>query len=147
MDKLKRIIFSIYTGFLLLPLSVFAQSGSGSTPGCPPGKLCNPIAYDNMGDFLTALLDVMVQIAFPIIVLAIIYTGFLFVVAQGNKDKLEDAKKAFLWTIIGALIVLGAAVLSKAIQGTINQIRGSTEAPYVKLVELSEYHNGYIETL
>ena len=143
MERLKKIIFAIYVSFLLIPVSALAQFTSPG-PSCPPGKLCNPIRYGNMGDFLTALLDVMVQIAFPIIVLAIIYTGFLFVAARGNKDKLEDAKKAFLWTVIGALIVLGAAVLSKAIQGTVNQIRGSADIPIENIVVLDENYNGHI---
>lgn len=114
-----------------MPTVVYA-AGSGSGPG----RLENPLGNTDLNLFLTKLLDVVVQIAFPIIVLAIIYTGFLFVASRGNKDKLEEAKKAFLWTVIGSLVVLGAAVLSKAIQGTVQQLK--TSAPIENIVVLND---------
>ena len=125
MNKLNKIILAFYTMFLFMPIVAYGQ-----------GSLENPIKYGSMGEFLVALLDVVVQIAFPIIVLAIIYTGFLFVSARGNEAKLEEAKRTFMWTVVGSLVVLGAAVLSNAIQGTVNQLRGS--APIENTVVLNE---------
>jgi hypothetical protein len=58
----------------------------------------------------------------PIIVLMIIYAGFLFVTAQGDPQKLSKAKKAFLWAIIGAVIILGARLLAAAIAQTISSL-------------------------
>lgn len=120
----KKILYIANIAILLfVPVAhVYAQGG-----------LQNPLRFGSLDQFLTALLDVMVQIAFPIIVLAVIYTGFLFVSARGNKDKLEEAKRAFLWTVIGGLIVLGAAALSKAIEGTVNQLRADNPAIHLVL--------------
>lgn len=85
--------------------------------------LQNPISSKNLQDFLKDFLDILIQIAFPFIVLAVIYTGFLFVKAQGNPEELQTAKRAFMWTVIGALLLLGAVAISELILGTINEIR------------------------
>jgi hypothetical protein len=52
----------------------------------------------------------------------VIYTGFLFVSAQGNTEKLQKARTAFFYTVIGALIILAAAAIAELIQGTVDQI-------------------------
>jgi hypothetical protein len=44
------------------------------------------------------------------------------VTAGGNEEKLSKARQAFLWTVIGIAILLGAKVLSVVICGTINQL-------------------------
>ena len=136
MKRARKIVFTLYAGLLLLPSSILLASDvSGHTPSVDGDGLKNPLRFSSLDQFLTALLDVLVQIAFPIIVLAVIYTGFLFVAARGNKDKLEEAKRAFLWTVIGGLVVLGAATLSKAIEGTVDQLRAvRADSPAIHLV-------------
>jgi hypothetical protein len=44
----------------------------------------NPLAFPDITAFMQALLNVVIVIATPIMVLCIIYAGFLFVTAQGN---------------------------------------------------------------
>lgn len=91
--------------------------------GCnSAGGFTNPLQFCSLQEFLTAVLGVVVDIGFPIVVVAIIWTGFLFVKAQGNPDALTIAKKAFFWTLVGALLVLGAFALSTLVQGTVDQI-------------------------
>ena len=114
---------------LVAPLLVQATGHDvGSTPGSDtgstPGGLNNPLEFGSINEFFVAFLDVIVQVAFPLVVIAVVYTGFLFVTAQGDVTKLETAKKAFLWTVVGALIVLGAAAISELVCGTVEEIRG-----------------------
>jgi len=97
---------------ILFPVTVNAQ-------------LTNPLQFDSLSDFLEAILDVVIAISFPIIVLMFVYSGFLFITAQGNVEKLKQFRTILLWTIVGALIILGASVLSSAIQGTIDEIQGA----------------------
>lgn len=143
MVRIRKIVVALYAGFLLLPFVIVHAAGSGLGPD---GELLNPLRseFNTLDKFLTGLLDVLVQIAFPIIVLAVIYTGFLFVVARGNKDKLEEAKRAFLWTVIGGLVVLGAAALSKAIEGTVNQLRADSPAIHLVLNDKQAANNRMI---
>lgn len=95
----------------------FAMAAAGGS------KLDNPISVGSFPDFIALLLKIAVQIGFPVAVLFIIYSGFLFVKAQGNETELTKAKKALTWTIIGTAVLLGASVLSYAIQNTINQLK------------------------
>ncbi|MEK7063511.1 MAG: hypothetical protein AAB955_02350 [Patescibacteria group bacterium] len=84
--------------------------------------LTNPLQTASLSQFLTMLLRLVAEIASPIIVLMIVYIGFLFITAQGNPDKLKKAREYFLWAMIGALLVLGAYALSLAIEGTVSQL-------------------------
>jgi hypothetical protein len=73
--------------------------------------------------FLESVLNFFLLIGIPIITLAIIYCGFLFVTAQGNSEKLKKAKQALLYTIVGAALLLGSLVITRAIQGTVDEIK------------------------
>jgi hypothetical protein len=97
---------------------VFATGEGGETP---PIKLENPLGdgTSSILILLTKLLDVVVQVGIPVIAIFIVYSGFLFVKAQGNESKLSEAKQVLLYTVIGAAIVLGATVISGVINATI----------------------------
>lgn len=112
-----RILRLVFFNFVLLlfPLFLFAQGN---------GVFENPIGYDSLDEFLVRVLDAVVIIMFPIVALFVVYTGFLFVTAQGNEEKINTAKKTALWTIVGAILVLGARALAEAIRGTVDQIQG-----------------------
>ena len=99
------------------------DDGSTITPA-GNGKLINPISANTVNDFLKAILKGIIKISIPVIALAIIYSGFLFVFAQGNSEKLETAKRAFTFAIIGAAILLGAWALSILISETVLSIGG-----------------------
>ena len=83
----------------------------------------NPIQPDTIQEFIKYVLNIVLTIGVPVIALFIIYSGFLFVKAQGDPGKLKTAKATFLYTVIGAAILLGAWVLAQAIGGTIEQIK------------------------
>ena len=57
-------------------------------------KLQNPIQYKNIPELIKAILDVIVQISVPVVALLIIYSGFLYVKAQGNEEELKTAHRA-----------------------------------------------------
>lgn len=83
----------------------------------------NPLAFGTLEEFLYALLKIVIQIGFPILVLFIVYIGFLFVQhsAEGS-DKLKDDKKYLFWAIVGGLILLGAQALALAIEATVSDL-------------------------
>lgn len=112
---------------LLAPALTLAQQGSFSGNGVQ-FSFRNPLGpnVNDLGTFLKLLLNFVTELAIPIIVLMLIYTGFKFVAAQGNSDKLAEARRILLWTLIGAGIILGANAILLAIQGTVTQIRGAT---------------------
>ena len=85
-------------------------------------KLVNPITYDSINDFLLAILQVVIQYGAVLIVFLIVFAGFKFVTAQGNTEKIADARKMLLWIIVGAFVLLGAYVIQAAICGTLENL-------------------------
>lgn len=96
---------------LFAPVLSFAQ-----------GNYVNPILYGGITtipQLLLALVDLVFLIGVPIIVIFIIYSGFLFVTAGDNESQIKKAKFVFMWTMVGALILLGAKAIAAAIGSTV----------------------------
>ena len=87
-------------------------------------KLIAPTKFQNIPDFLQAALVAGVQIGVPIVTLFYVYAGFLFVAARGNPSKLERAKMNLLYTTIGAIFILGMAVIASLLGATVKQLMG-----------------------
>lgn len=109
---------------LILFIFVFPIISSAGVHGNPPisspSKIINPIGgIDTVNEFIKILLEGLIRIGFPIIALAIIYSGFLFVFARGNSEKLQKAKDALLYTLIGAAILLGSWSIAQLISSTV----------------------------
>ena len=100
---------------------IYAGSGTDGTGAT--GGISNPINIDTLGGFVNKILEIVIQVGLPILVVSVVYVGFLFVAARGSEDGLKKAKSAFLTVVIGAAIVLGAFVISEAIQVTVNNLR------------------------
>lgn len=84
------------------------------------GKICNPLGTTNtLPELIRIILTGVLTIGIPVIALAIIYSGFLFVFARGNPEKLTKAKDALLYTLIGAAILLGSWAIATMIQVTV----------------------------
>lgn len=121
--NLKR--FGIYILlFLGLFLAAFSALPHVSSAATVVSCYMNPISYlsgsvDTVPKFLLALVDLIFLIAVPIIVICIIYGGFLFVMAGDNESQITKARTVILWTIIGAGVLLGAKALELAVQSTI----------------------------
>ena len=115
----KFILFLL--AFIVIPVFMIYAQG---TPPCNPaeGKICNPLegnGVNTLPDLIQKILEGALKIGIPIVALAVIYSGFLFVAARGNSEKLTKAKDALLYTIIGAAILLGSWAIAKMIQVTI----------------------------
>ncbi|MCI0542171.1 hypothetical protein L0Y69_00230, partial [bacterium] len=61
-------------------------------------------------------------VGIPIAAVFLIYSGFLFLTAQGDTTQLTKAKTSFVWAAIGTAVLLGAWALAEAIRGTIDTI-------------------------
>lgn len=125
---MKKISFLLFFAvFQINTLFVFAQGvqenpDGGGAQENPTRKLENVLNVDTIQELLAVILSAVVQIAIPFLVLAVMYVGFLFVAARGNPEKLSKAKQALFFTLLGALIILGAQTLSIVLSGTIQQL-------------------------
>ena len=50
-----------------------------------------------------------------LITIFLVWAGFLFVSARGNEQQLSTAKTMLFWTIIGAILIVGAWVLAQVV--------------------------------
>lgn len=108
-------------GMFLIPLAVSALEG-GTEPRKLSWGLKNPIGAETIQELILQITNAAVLIMSPVIVLMLIYSGFLFVYNANNPEKLKKAQNTLLWTVIGAAIVLGAKGIALAIQATIVQL-------------------------
>ncbi len=116
----KKIITTLAILFILLaPVLSFAGDGTG-TPGSLATKLENPVGnIKTIQQFIGKLLDGAIKLGIPLVALAIIYSGFLFVKAQGKSEEITAAKDALLYSLIGGAILLGAWAISQALLDTV----------------------------
>lgn len=86
-------------------------------------KLDNPIGgIETLPELIVAILRVVIAVGFPVLVLAIVYTGFLFITAQGKPEDIKKAQTAFTWTVVGGAILLGALAIAELLRATIEQV-------------------------
>lgn len=120
--------------FLLLALApaTLAQtqtSGAGNNQTQTNGAgdsgitLVNPLgAGTDLTTLLGEVLDFVVNIGAIVVILMIVFVGYKFVVARGNPAKITEARQALLWTVVGALILLGAKAIAIGICETTNAL-------------------------
>ena len=74
-------------------------------------KLENPLLLNSIDGLLMALLNVAIIIATPIVVLFIIYAGFLYVTARGDAEQIKTASRALTYGVIGGVIIVGSVAI------------------------------------
>jgi hypothetical protein len=121
-----------------LPLVSMAQAlpDSGALFGPPNSGKCNtgsgtciqnPLGnIDSFPKLAKALFDALLPIGVSIGVLFIVWSGFKFVWAQGNPEKLKEARTTFLYTIIGIGIFLAAWSIAEVVSKTIDALKSGT---------------------
>lgn len=127
---------------LAVPAVSIAQStapmgpaGGTAAPDAPAGgttapagsvsastKLENPLkGVDSLGDFFYLVINFVYSLSYAVIALFLIISGFKFVMAQGKPEALDNAKMTFKYTIIGAVLLIGANVITEVVRTVINQ--------------------------
>lgn len=98
-------------------------TGSGSTASQGPGR---DFTIQDVFNIIVGLTCWLTRIAIFLIVIALLYYGFLFMRAQGDPGKLGEAKKAFAWGLVGIIVILGTysiiATVAYTVGGTAAKI-------------------------
>jgi hypothetical protein len=110
---MKKILFIIIAWSLPM-FFVFAASSA---------TLDNPLKWDTLEGAVAGIMSVIVKVGAIAVILAFIWVGWLYVKAQGAPKDIEAAHKAFQYTVIGALVLLGADVIANLIAGTVKTIQ------------------------
>ncbi|HWP61042.1 MAG TPA: hypothetical protein VN495_00355 [Candidatus Paceibacterota bacterium] len=105
---------------VIVSIAVVSLAHAQCQPGA--GTVCPTTSFQNVQDFVSKALQVLVQVSLPVIGFFIVFVGFQFVSAQGNPGKLATARKNLLYVLIGAGLVLGAWVLATLIGSTVSEL-------------------------
>ncbi len=109
MAKAKKIFIFLLSA--VLPVVVSAD-------GIP---LTNPIKYNELPPLLEAIADGIGTIIIAAAVLMIVFSAILFVISGGSPDKLGNAKKSFMYAIVGLVI----GILAKTIVAVVKYVVGA----------------------
>lgn len=101
--KKRKLIYLLPVVLTVFLISLPSQSSAAATD-----RYNNPSEYNNFGEIIQSIAEFFAYIAFPLAAIMIIYTGIKFLLAQGNEQKISEAKETFRWVFIGAVIVIGA---------------------------------------
>lgn len=107
------------------PGSNWGPNTSGGKTDLGGGQsLKNPLGEgnDSLEAFLLNVIAILRIFAVPIIIFMIIYAGFLYVLARGNEEQVTKATRALTYAVIGGLLIIGAEVILRVIQGTVSQL-------------------------
>lgn len=78
-------------------------------------EIPNVVKAQSFGELISKVAQFFLQVAAPLLTIAIIVSGYLFITAAGNPNQIETAKKIFAWSIVGFIIVVLAETLVKVI--------------------------------
>lgn len=85
--------------------------------------LPNPLGTNNLYDFVLLFVRLVVRwFVFPALIVMWVWSGFAYVLAQGNPEKISTAHKWLLWAVISTVVVMVTEGFLFALQGTVQQI-------------------------
>lgn len=122
--SIRRFLAFCYFG-LVSSLPVVSSAEDTTKPGDDVEfsfSIDSLLRFESVDDLVVGVLNVLIVFATPIIVLFIIYAGFLYVTARGNPQQIETANRAIVYAIIGAVMVIGAMALATILEGTITAL-------------------------
>jgi len=79
-----------------------------------PGPGVN-LTIQNVYAIIVGIACYLIRISIALMVIAVIFYGLKFLWSQGDPGKVGDAKKAFLWGIVGILVILGTYTIIQTV--------------------------------
>ncbi|TRZ79858.1 hypothetical protein D4R86_05255 [bacterium] len=114
-----KVISATITKFFETKGWSFIKKAYAGNVNVQPWQVPNLTNYPYPSDFISAIASFLLTIAIPLSVVAIIWTGIQFFLAQGNESKITNAKKTLKWAIIGLAVVIGAYAIVATIKEVI----------------------------
>lgn len=114
------------------------ESGGGSTPSGTtngstptsgtPSELPNPLGVRTISELFTKIAQFIITLVMPFAVFMVILAGFRFATAQGSEEKINRAKKNFVWTVTGVAVILASQALISYIEELLGTGGGKVNA-------------------
>lgn len=109
---LRYLILINFLSLFLLAVPIFTFSQGQQQPGGPGQQngetwsVPNPLEAESFEELITEIADFVFTLGIPIAVIVIIAIGLQFMFAGGSEEKIAQAKRNFLWAIVGLVIIL-----------------------------------------
>jgi hypothetical protein len=110
---MKKIIYFLIIYFLILNQIALAQGNDAIFT-----------SWEDILKFFDNLANIIGQFFWTAAVISAIWSGFLFLTAQGNEEKVGKAKKMFQYTVIAIIIGLLAFGLPSLIKNILVTVKG-----------------------
>lgn len=106
-NKIKSAVATAVAFALTAPVAVLAQfdSSAGGGTGLPSGSITSIVK--SIMNWILGLVGVLGVIGFAI-------AGILYLTAAGDETRIETAKKAMTWAIVGVIVALLGLVIVRA---------------------------------
>ncbi len=105
-QKIKKLYYGIATLGLSAPMLALGAYVEPSNTNLPGGSITGIIT--NIMQWILALIGVIAVIAFVI-------AGILYLTAAGDEDRMQQAKRAMIYAIVGVIVALIGLVILRAV--------------------------------
>lgn len=72
----------------------------------------NPFNWKTPAQFLGVVINILTSLMGVILLVFYIWAGFLWMTAAGSSEKIDSAKKIFVWATLGVVVVLASYMIS-----------------------------------
>jgi len=98
----------------------------------------NPLMVDDLYDFILSVLRLVMRFfIYPAFIVIWVWTGFSFVIAEGNPEALKKAKTLLVWAFGITVIVMMLQGFLFAVRASVDKIFGGASS-YYHTVELPD---------
>lgn len=104
----------------MLVLAALFMTSLGAMAQAP--EFPSPTKSDEFLKILMGIAKYITKFGTPIAALFLILSGFMFVSAQGNKEKLKTARTMLIWTLVGTAIVVGAWPIAEMVKNLADKL-------------------------
>ncbi|MEI8249217.1 MAG: TrbC/VirB2 family protein [Candidatus Taylorbacteria bacterium] len=102
------------------PGTVSGTQGSGAPATAQQTfAIKNPLNVNSVGGLISKFVEIFSYIAILLAVLAIVWVGFQFILAQGKPDRMNELKTWLLWIVVGIAVVIGARLMVDIVINTL----------------------------
>ncbi len=103
--------------FFCFNSALAAEGSSGAGGASLPNFLGEGATFPTL---LERIVDFLLTLAGPFAVIMVLWAAFLYITSSGNANRISQAHKVILWTVVG----VGVLVLSKGLISLIVDILG-----------------------
>ena len=103
---------SAFLTLLLITIPGATFAGSDCSGPLTNGIDCTrPVGLQQLGIFVGNIYDLFVAIAGPLALVAVVYSGILYMTSAGNDSRLKRAKLSLIYSLVGVALIVSSYFL------------------------------------